>query len=70
MRRERARAMARIGDLSARLLDVEERGDQANPAAAERLSTARTLYDQALTAKAMAEVAGIATEGLAAGVTV
>ncbi|TDV41460.1 hypothetical protein [Actinophytocola oryzae] len=64
MRRERAGAMARIGELGARLLAVEERGDKVDPAAAERHATARTLYDQALTAKAMAEVGAIADEGL------
>lgn len=61
MRRESAKAMAKIGELGARLL---ERGDTADPAAAERHQTARTLYDQALTAKAMAEVGTIADEGL------
>lgn len=64
MRRERARAMAKIGELGARLLAVEERGDTVAPAAAERHSTARDLYDQALTAKAMAEVGAVADEGL------
>lgn len=70
MRRENATALAKIGELSAQLLAVEERGDTVNPAAAERLATARALYDQALTAKAMAEVAAIADEGVEAGVTV
>lgn len=70
MRRENAKALAKIGELSAQLLAVEERGDIVNPAAAERLTTARTLYDQAHTAKAMAEVAAIADEGVEAGVTV
>jgi hypothetical protein len=64
MRRERARAAAKIGDLGARLLDVEEHGDAVDPAAAERHATARDLYDQALTAKAMVEVSAIADEGL------
>jgi hypothetical protein len=64
MRRERAVAMARIGELGARLLAVEERGDRADPAAAERHATARDLYDQALTAEAMREVSIIADEGL------
>lgn len=68
MRRESARAMAKIGDLSAQLLAVEERGDTVNPAAAERHATARSLYDQALTAKAMTEVAAIADEGIEVGV--
>lgn len=62
MLRERASAVAKIEELGARLL---ERGDDADPAAAERHATARTLYDQALTAKAMREVAAIAEEGLA-----
>lgn len=69
MRRQRARAMARIGELGAELLAAEERGETPNPAAAERHATARTLYDEALTAKAMAEVTAIAEEGLAVGVT-
>jgi hypothetical protein len=60
--------MAKIGDLGARLLAVEERGDTVNPAAAERHATARSLYDQALTAKAMTEVAAIADEGIEVGV--
>lgn len=65
IRRESAKAMAKIGQLGAQLLATEERGETADPAAAERHETARTLYDQALTAKAMAEVTGIAEEGLA-----
>lgn len=69
MRRERARAMAKIGELGAELLAAEERGETASPAAAERHATARALYDEALTAKAMAEVTAVAEEGLAAGVT-
>lgn len=64
MRKEQARAMVKIGELAATLLAVEERGDTADPAAAERHATARALYDQALTAKAMAEVTAIADEGL------
>ncbi len=68
MRRESARAMAKIGELGARLLAAEERGETPNPAAAERHATARHLYDEALTAKAMAEVTAIAEEGLAVGV--
>jgi hypothetical protein len=64
MRRERASAMAKIGELGARLLAVEERGEALDPAAAERHATARTLYDQALTAKAMVAVAAVAEEGL------
>jgi hypothetical protein len=69
MLRERAKAAARIGDLGAQLLAVSERGDDVNPAAAERHSTARDLYDQALTAKAMSEVATIADEGIELGVS-
>jgi hypothetical protein len=69
MRRESARAMAKIGELGAELLAAEERGETANPAAAERHATARALYDEALTAKAMAEVTAVAEEGLAEGVT-
>jgi len=65
MRRESAKAMARIGDLGARLLAVEERGESANPEAAERHATARALYDEALTGAAMAEVANVADEGIA-----
>jgi hypothetical protein len=64
LRRERAKAMARIGDLGARLLAVAERGEKVDPAAAERHATARTLYDQALTSAAMAEVATVAEEGI------
>jgi hypothetical protein len=69
MRRESARAMAKIGALGALLLAADERGETPNPAAAERHATARHLYDEALTAKAMAEVAAIAEEGLAVGVS-
>lgn len=69
MRRESALAMAKIGELGARLLGAEERGEPQNPAAAERHATARHLYDEALTAKAMAEVTAIAEEGLAVEVT-
>jgi hypothetical protein len=64
MRRERARAFAKIGDLGAKLLAVEEAGGTADAAAAERQATARTLYDQAFTAAAMREVAEVADEGL------
>ncbi len=70
LRRESAKAVAKIGELGAQLLAVEERGNTVNPAAAERHATARTLYDQALTAEAMTEVAAIADEGIEAGVTV
>lgn len=69
MRRESARAMAKIGALGAELLAAGERGETANPAAAERHATARALYDEALTARAMAEVTAVAEEGLAEGVT-
>jgi hypothetical protein len=62
--RERARAVAKIEDLGARLLATAERGDEVDAAAAERHATARSLYGQALTAKAMSEVAAIADEGL------
>lgn len=68
LRRESARAMARIGELGARLLAAEERGQPVDPAAAERHATARALYDQALTAEAMAEVTAIADEGIEVGV--
>lgn len=59
------KAFAKIGDLGARILAVEEDGGTVNPAAAERHATAGTLYDQAHTAEAMAEVEVIADEGLA-----
>ncbi len=64
LRAESAAAMAAIGDLGARLLTAEERGDAADPAAAERHATARLLYDQALTSAAMIEVRAVADEGL------
>jgi hypothetical protein len=60
-----ARAFAKIGDLGVRILTAEEDGGRANPAAAERHATATTLFDQAHTAEAMAEVEQIADEGLA-----
>lgn len=65
MRTASAEAFAKIGELGARLLKTEERGGAANPAAAERHATARTLFDQAHTPEAMAEVEKIADEGLA-----
>lgn len=65
LRAATASAMAAIGDLGARLLSTEEGGGRADPAAAERHATARTLYDQAHTSAAMAEVRRIAEEGLA-----
>ena len=64
MRRERARAFAKIGDLDAKLLAVEEAGGRVDAAVAERQSTAHTLYDQAFTAAAMREVGKVAAEGL------
>lgn len=51
--------MASIGRLEAELLEGGGSAEQA-----ERLSTARTLYDQAVTTGAMAEVKAIADEGL------
>jgi LPXTG-motif cell wall-anchored protein len=60
-----ARAFAKIGDLGARILAAEQDGGTADPAAAERHATALTLFDQAKTAEAMAEVERIADEGLA-----
>jgi hypothetical protein len=62
MRMASAEAQARISELGARLLDDE----LPPPIAAERHATARTLYDQALTAEAMAMVVQVADEGLAA----
>jgi hypothetical protein len=59
------KALAAINLLGARILAVEESGEEVNPAAAERHATARTLYDQALTAQAMAEVEKVADEGMA-----
>jgi hypothetical protein len=59
------KALAAINLLGARILAVEESGEEVNPAAAERHATARTLYDQALTAEAMAEVEKVADEGMA-----
>jgi hypothetical protein len=64
MRRERARAFARIGDLDAKILAAEEAGDPVTAAVAERHATARALYDQALSAAAMREVGKVADEGL------
>lgn len=64
LRAESAAATAAIGDLGARLLAREERGDTVDPAAAERHATARLLYDQALTAAAMVEVRAVAEDGL------
>lgn len=66
MRRQSAAASAKISELGAVLLAAEEQGVAAEPSAAERLATARLLYDRALTAKAMAEVEGVADEGLEA----
>ncbi len=64
LRAEGASAMATIAELGAQLLSVEERGDHADPAAAERHATARLLYDQALTSEAMVQVRRVAEEGL------
>ena len=64
LRAESAAAMAAIGDLGARLLTLEERGDTIDPAMAERHATARLLYDQALTSAAMVEVRAVAEDGL------
>ncbi|WP_143230056.1 hypothetical protein [Actinophytocola xanthii] len=61
----RAEANARIGELGARLLEVETSGAEANPAAAERLATARRLFDQAQTTPGWVEVRKIADEGMA-----
>jgi len=60
MRLARAEAFARIEELSASLLDTEDPDSRAG----ERYATARTLFDQAQTADAMAEVGRIADEGL------
>lgn len=66
MRGQSAAAAAKISELGAEVLAAAERGDEVPPDAAERLATARTVYDRALTAKAMAEVAAVADEGLEA----
>jgi hypothetical protein len=65
LRAQSATTMAVIGELGARVLSAEEGGGRADPAAAERHSTARLLYEQARTAVAMAEVRRVAQEGLA-----
>ncbi|MFC4852095.1 hypothetical protein [Actinophytocola glycyrrhizae] len=65
LRAESASAMAAIGDLGARVLTAEEGGEPVDPAAAERHTTARLLYDQAHTSVAMTEVRLVAEEGLA-----
>lgn len=57
LRRARAETYLRIEELGARAAD--------DAGAAERHATARTLFDQATTAAAMAEVRAIADEGLA-----
>ncbi len=62
LRNASARAMARIGRLGAELLSADERESRLAEAA-ERYETARTLYDQALTAEAMREVEKTADEG-------
>jgi hypothetical protein len=56
----RAWAYVRIEKLGACLLEVE----RADSRAAERYGTARTLFEQARTAEAMAEVRRVADEGL------
>lgn len=53
----RAAALARISELSARVL-----ADPADAALAERLATARLLYDQAVTPAAFAEVSALVAE--------
>jgi hypothetical protein len=64
LRAESASTMAAISDLGARVLTVEEGGERADPAAAERHATARLLYDQAHTSEAMVQVRRVAEEGL------
>jgi hypothetical protein len=60
-----ARAFAKIGDLGAQILAAEQDRGAVDSAVAERHATATTLFDQAHTAEAMAEVERIADEGLA-----
>lgn len=62
LRNASAMAMARIGRLGAELLSADERESRLAEAS-ERYDTARTLYDQALTADAMNEVEKTADEG-------
>ena len=64
LRAEGASAMATIAELGAQVLSMEESGEHADPAAAERHATARLLYDQALTSEAMVQVRRVAEEGL------
>ena len=64
LRLARAEAKASISELGARVLEIESRGGAVDPAAAERLTTARQLLDQASTPPAMAEVRKICDEGM------
>ncbi|GAB1516006.1 hypothetical protein JCM33774_80490 [Actinophytocola sp. KF-1] len=57
LRTARAEAMARISELGARVL-----ADPSDTALAERLATARLLYDQAATPAALAEVSALVAE--------
>ncbi|RZS36873.1 hypothetical protein EV193_106107 [Herbihabitans rhizosphaerae] len=59
-----AQAAAKISALGALVLAAEERGDPVDSAVAERHDTARSLFDQAHTPVAMAQVAKIADEGI------
>jgi hypothetical protein len=65
LRLARAETNARISELGRRLLDVETGGKAVDPAAAERLVTARRLFDEAHTIPALVEVRKIADEGMA-----
>ncbi|MGB3442294.1 MAG: hypothetical protein WBA97_26420 [Actinophytocola sp.] len=67
MREERAEAYLRLEELGDLLIEVESNGQAVDPRIAERLATARTLFDQAHTPEAMAAVREIADEGLSAG---
>jgi hypothetical protein len=64
MRLASAAAMARVSALGAVVLS-----DPGDPALAERYETARTLYAQALTPEAMAEVSALVAEALPSGAT-
>ena len=59
LRMARADAMARISELSARVL-----ADPSDAVLAERLATARALYEQATTPAALAEVSALVAETL------
>ncbi|MFI7678264.1 hypothetical protein [Actinophytocola sp. NPDC049390] len=63
-RESRARTFLLIEELGARLVELERDGP-VDPGIAERHATARTLFDQAATAEAMAEVRAVAEEGFA-----